>query len=155
MIDLTRRRFLTLAASAAAVGLIVPAFTPPRTPYVKVGTSVSYIGLGLYPEPIFSGSGLVREIHEWDGIGYPVTLGDQGYHYPPRTMSHRFYDSDLSDMLVDVPKGFWHHKPNWARYPNVHAYIRELRYGEDPLRYKQAIANRRALTLFGENGGSK
>lgn len=135
MIDITRRRFLILAASASAVGLVVPAFTPPRRPYVKAGTSVSYIGLAMYPEPVFTGSTIVREVHEWDGVGYPVTLADQGYSTPPRLMASRFYDSDLSDMLVDVPRYFWHHKANWDRYPNVHAYIREKRYGEDPLKY--------------------
>jgi hypothetical protein len=136
MINVTRRRFLFLAASAAAVGLVVPAFTPPREPYVKVNTYVDYIGFNLHPLPGFIGSARVLEIHAWDGIGYPVTLEDGGYWPLPRPpMPHQFYDSDLSIMRDEYPANIWYDPKNFDRYPNVHAYIREKRYGENPLKY--------------------
>ena len=142
MIDITRCRFLILAASASAAGLVVPAFTPPRQPYVKVNTYVDYIGMNLHPLPVFMGSARVLEIHAWDGIGYPVTLEDTGYWPNPQpAMKDMFYDSDLSIMRDEYPAGIWHSQANCDRYPNVHAYIREKRYGEDPLKY---WASRRA-----------
>lgn len=137
--DITRRKFLILATSAAAAGLVVPAFCPPREPYVRVNTFVDYIGLHLHPLPLFIGSARVMEIHPWDGVGYPVTLEDGGYWPLPRpAMKHRFYDSDLSVMRDEYPPGIWHDQTNRERYPNVHAYIREKRYGESPLKYWEA-----------------
>jgi len=127
MIDITRRRFLILAASASAAGLVVPAFTPPRQPYVKVNTYVDYIGMNLHPLPEFMGSARVLETGYWPN--------------PQPAMKDMFYDSDLSIMRDEYPAGIWHSQANCDRYPNVHAYIREKRYGEDPLKY---WASRRA-----------
>lgn len=125
----SRRLFLGLFAAAAAARIAVPAFTPPRAPYVKVGEAVDYIGLNLHPHPNFVGSALVREVGPWDGIGYPVTLSDQGYG-GPASMRHRFYDADLSNFLREFPRDFWHHEANSQRYPNWMAFIRERRFGE-------------------------
>ena len=134
----SRRSFLGLFAAAAASRIVVPAFTPPRQPYVRTGEPVSYVGLNLYPAPVFPGSTLVREIGEWDGIGYPVALYDQGYGNPC-SMAHRFYDFDLCNFNRDVPERFWHDRARRERYPNVHAYIREQRFGEPVSRMRERM----------------
>ncbi len=128
MLDLSRRRFLQLASFAAASGLIVPALTPPRAPYVKPGESVNFIGLALHPEPTFTGGAFVREVLPWDGVGFPCVLTDHGNSNA--SMSHRFYDTDLCNFQRELPEHFWHDPARAAKYPNVHAYVREQRYGE-------------------------
>ncbi len=124
----SRRVFLQLFAVSAAVRLIVPAFTPPREPYVCIGESVSYVGLNFYPEN-FSGTTLVRSIGDWDGLGFPVELHSQGFT-EPASMAFRFYDFDLSNFNRDLPERFWWDQERVKKYPNVHAYVREVRFGE-------------------------
>jgi hypothetical protein len=140
---LSRRSFLKLAGAAAAAGVVSPAFTPPRAPYVKLHETVSYIGLARHPAPTFIGATTVRHIGQWDNVGYPCTLELQAPYNPPRMMEARFYDCDLSNLLRDVPDRFWDIDRR-LRYPNVHAYVREQRYGEDPIEY----ARRFHIKLF-------
>lgn len=127
----SRRSFLGLLAAASAAKIIIPAFTPPREPYVQLGEDVSYVGLNLHPMPTFTGSALVREIGAWDGLGYPITLSDSPFFGGPSSMRHRYYDFDLSNFRRDLPDCFWHDPARVAKYPNVHAYVREQRFGED------------------------
>lgn len=122
---LTRRSFLKIAGTAAASGLIVPAFTLPRDPYVRVGQPVDYIGPAGTG---FIGGTTVHAIGEWDSIGYPVTVYDQGF--PRRPSPQRLYDFNLCLFRKDVPPDFWHSPSNRAKYPNLHTYVREQRFGE-------------------------
>ena len=123
---LSRRSFLKLAGAAAIAGLIVPAWTPPRAPYVHVGQVVDYIG----PAPHgFIGSTLVQVVGEWDSIGYPVTLAAQSF-YRGESMPHRIYDFDLCTLCDEYPADFWHHEENRRLYNNVHTYVRTKRFGE-------------------------
>lgn len=138
----SRRSFLGLFAAAAAARIVVPAFTPPREPYVRVGEHVAYVGLNLHPAPTFLGDMRVSEIGAWDGLGYPVTLAEHGFP-GPASMAHRFYDCDLSNFRRDLPDRFWHDPARVERYPNVHAYVREQRFGEDP-----AVMRRRLGLVF-------
>lgn len=122
----SRRSFLKLAGAALAAGLIVPAWTPPRKPYVHVGQAVDYIG----PAPHgFTGSTLVHSVGEWDQIGYPVTLRSQCFR-PGALMEHRIYDFDLCTLRDEYPPDFWHHDENRRLYNNVHTYVRTKRFGE-------------------------
>lgn len=125
----SRRAFLKLAGAAAAAGLIVPAWTPPRRPYVKQDQYVDYIG---YHPGGFIGSARVLSIGEWDRIGYPVTLQDPTYMYsayrPPLKQS--IYDFDLCILREEYPPDFWHYEENRRRYNNVHTYVRTQRFGE-------------------------
>ncbi len=41
-----------------------------------------------------------------------------------------FYDTDLCNFCRELPEKFWHDPARAAKYPNVHAYVREQRYGE-------------------------
>ncbi|BAQ50388.1 hypothetical protein [Methylobacterium aquaticum] len=126
----SRRAFLGLFAAAAASRLVVPAFTPPRAPYVEPGQSVSYVGLNLHPQPTFIGTMRVETVGEWDGIGFPVALRDHGRYGAYDLVPHRFYDADLCDFLRELPRDFWHDRARVAKYPNVHAWVREQRFGE-------------------------
>ena len=127
----SRRTFLKLSVATAAAGLVVPAFTPPRAPYVSEGESVSYVGLHLYPAPCFIGGAIVKRMLPWDGIGFPCAIGD---HAPSDRswMSALFYDFDLCNFARELPYAFWHDPARRERYPNVHAFIREQRFGEHP-----------------------
>lgn len=120
---ITRREFLKgLAALAVTAGINVPAFVSGRKPYVHVGEVVSYIG----PSPGgFIGGQIVTAIGEWDGVGFPVILLDNGY--PAK--EERYYDVDLACFLRELPEKFWHN-PEHKKYPNVHTWLRVQRYGE-------------------------
>jgi hypothetical protein len=127
----SRRSFLKLLGLASASGVVIPALTPPRDPYVKVGEVVSYIGLGKWPTvPRFIGGSLVLEVGRWDGTGYPCTLRSQ--EAGERIMPARFYDTDLAAFNREVPDRFWWNDANWQRYKNVHEFVRERRYGDVP-----------------------
>jgi hypothetical protein len=131
----SRRSFLKLLGLAGASGLVIPALTPPRDPYVVAGEVVSYIGLGQHSIAFgqsFIGGALVHEVGTWDGVGYPCVLRSQGYSRHEPFMPHRFYDTDLAAFNREVPHHFWHHDANWQRYKNVHEYVRERRYGDIP-----------------------
>ncbi|WP_162559724.1 hypothetical protein [Methylobacterium radiodurans] len=126
----SRHSFLGLLAAASAARIVIPAFTPPREPCVRVRQFVSSVGLALHPAPTFIGTLTVVAIGAWDAARYPVTLDDSGFGPPGRAV--QFYDVDLADLNAEVPRDFWHHEANWRRYPNVHAHVREQLYGEDP-----------------------
>jgi hypothetical protein len=128
--NLTRRSFLKLSAAAAA-GIVIPALTPPRAPYVSAGESVSYVGLNKHPAPTFTGSTLVRSVGEWDGVGYPCALQSQCVGRWHELMSGPFYDFDLVDFKREAREFSWADPAN-KRYPNIHAYVRERRFGELP-----------------------
>lgn len=122
--QISRRGFLKLITSAIASGAIVPAFAARRQPYVAKGQSVSWVG--ACPGG-FIGSEIVAEVGDWDGLGYPVKCYANNYLKP--TQLNSYYDFDLCDFLREVPKNFWHY-PGSSKYPNVHTWIREQRFGE-------------------------
>lgn len=122
---ISRRGFLKLVGSALVAGIPIPAFSEGRGPYVLVGEVVGYIG---HSPGGFCGGQLVANVGEWDGVGYPVKCWNSSYG-PARKLED-YYDFDLANFGRDVPKDFWHHRENVRRYPNVHAYLREQRFGE-------------------------
>lgn len=121
---ISRRGFLKLIGAALASDATVPAFAKTRLPYVSEGEVASYIG---HCPGGFIGGQLVHKIGPWDGVGYPVQCWKNAYG-KNRTLE-RYYDFDLADFLREVPKGFWS-MPGSDRYPNVHAWLREQRFGE-------------------------
>ena len=121
---LTRRQFIkSMAIGAVALEIPSPAFKPGRRPYIIEGSAVDYIG---HHPGGFIGAQRVKKIGEWDGVGYPVHLYTNTY--PPRIET--YYDYDLANIILDVPKGFWSDPANRIRYPNVHTYLRVRRFGE-------------------------
>lgn len=130
MTVISRRSFLALLGASLVP---IPAFTEGRAPYVIAGETASYIGLAKYPAPGFIGSAIVDEVLPWDGVGYPVRMMNQSFGPAYGPMEHLFYDTDLCNFRRELPDNFWHCPERSARYPNVHAYVREQRYGEDPI----------------------
>jgi hypothetical protein len=119
---LNRREFFKIVTALIA-STVIPAFAYPRQPYVKVGDVVNYIG---YHPGGFIGGQLVTQIFDWDGTGYPVIFEQRWKERPSPT----YYDFDLSNFLVDIPKDFWHDEEHCKRYNNVHTYVRMQRFGE-------------------------
>lgn len=122
---ISRRGFLKLIGSALAAGIPIPAFAEGRTPYVAAGEVVGYIGSSPGG---FCGGQLVASVGEWDGVGYPVKCWNSAYGTARKL--ENYYDFDLANFGKSVPKDLWHHADNVRKYPNVHAYLREQRFGE-------------------------
>lgn len=125
---ISRRSVLKVALVApllATVGL-------PRTPYVVVGQSVDFIGMALHPAPTFTGSAIVREVGGWNGEHYPCQLDQCGY-----TLDGSFADGDLALLRVEAAEFTWRDPQTRERYPNLAAYMREKRFGENPLTYHE------------------
>ncbi len=122
---ISRRGFLKLIGAAIASGATVPAFAKHRAPYVATGEVVDYIG---HHPGGFCGGQLVHEVGQWDGVGYPVLSWNNAYG--PRRALERYYDFDLANFRREVPSDFWHHPGARAKYPNVHTWVREQRFGE-------------------------
>jgi len=128
----TRRAFIV---GTAALPLVAStALAVPRAPYVTDGLVVDFIGLGLHPAPTFIGGRIVRKVGAWNGEFYPCALMTQSYRDEPDDI---FPDTDLSQLRTECPADFWHDRANRDRYPNLVAYVREQRYGEDPATYYQ------------------
>jgi hypothetical protein len=126
-LDISRRLFLKLFAGAAALGTVVPAMDFNRKPYVLPSDTVSWIG--TCPSSMsFIGSKSVHQVLPWDGVGYPVELWN-GLYGSSRALE-TYYDFDLANFNREVPVRFWHDQANCDKYPNVHTYVRQMRFGE-------------------------
>lgn len=104
-----RRNFLKgIAASMASlVAVPIPAFVPPREPYVQMGLrglDGLFGQLGITPSARFLGTceGDVLEIGDWDGVGYPVLVSN-ACSFGPRGKSNQgwIYDFDLWNFRHD------------------------------------------------------
>jgi hypothetical protein len=122
--NISRRDFLRIIASAIATGTLVPAFAKQRAPYVLEGDVVDFVG--RHPGG-FIGGQLVHKVDDWDGVGYPVLCWTNGYG-SGRTLE-RYYDFDLANFRREIPAQFWA-MPGATKYPNVHTWLREQRFGE-------------------------
>ena len=120
----SRRGFLKLIGAALAAGATIPAIAKNRMPYVSDGEVVGYIG---HHPGGFIGCKLVHKVEPWDGVGYPVHLWTNAYGSNRKT--ERYYDFDLADFEREIPNGFWS-LPGSKKYPNVHTWLREQRFGE-------------------------
>ena len=121
---INRRRFLQLLAGTP-IAATMPAFAVHRNPYVQTGQVVDHIGPAGRGEG-FIGGQLVTSVGEWDGVGFPVVTLTNGFPGEDDI----YYDIDLADFLREVPAHFWQNPENRKKYPNVHTYVREQRYGE-------------------------
>ena len=120
---LNRREFLKLIGASAVISAL-PIFQSTREPYVTENSgAVSYVGANGKG---FIGAQLVKKVHPFDGVGYPVEVSYGGYH----SRIEKYYDFDLCDMGKELPDKFWWNEENNKKYPNVHTYIREKRFGE-------------------------
>lgn len=132
VIQLSRRAFI--GSIAALVGVsAAPAFIRGRAPFVVEEEFVSSIVWHMWDKPLApcSISMLVAKILPWDGTGYPIILARTGWAIEDREHFEGWYDFEWSNLRRDVPVQFWS-LPGARRYPNVHAYVREQRFGEEP-----------------------
>lgn len=132
MLKLSRRLLIQMAGLVvASPALAAPS---PRAPYLEPGEIVQDLFFHQWDRPGAPvGPLLVHEIKPWDGRGYPVILrsmrswgGDKEDYYDA------WYDHDWFNHLRHVPARFWHDPAKCERYPNIHAYVREQRFGEHP-----------------------
>lgn len=121
---ITRRSFLKLLASVAAIGIPAPLIAKQRDPYVKVGDVVDWVGQWGQG---FIGGQVVHEIGPWNGSAYPVYLWNNAYG--SARMLEVYRDCDLANMRAELPDKFWHNPDN-RKYPNAQSYIRVQRFGE-------------------------
>lgn len=128
---LNRRNFIVGAAIAPTVALVNPSFaTEIRKPFVEVGERVDFLYFEDWNRPFqpISISVLVAHVGEWNGTSYNIVLDDSSPIFP------RFWDgidSEWCNFRKEVPNFRWSDvEPN--KYPNIHSYIREKRFGEDP-----------------------
>ncbi|MFD3263187.1 hypothetical protein [Phenylobacterium ferrooxidans] len=148
---LSRRLFLQAIGLAAAT----PAFAlPPRAPYVEAGDIVESLFFHQWDRPGAPiGPLVVHEVKPWDGRGYPVVIrtmrswaGDQEDYYDI------WRDDDWSNLRRDVPVDFWHHPGRRERYPNLHSYVRERRFGEHPSLMRQTMDRNRMSDVLDREG---
>lgn len=129
-LKITRREFI--AGSAALAVLPSPSFAsamPPRAPFLRVGQICDFLYFEDWsrpsqPETI---SSFVEHIGEWDGNAYPIVLATR--HYGVEYWDG--IDSEWCLFREEVPDFSWGNFDR-SRYPNIHAYVREKRFGEDP-----------------------
>jgi len=134
MTELEISSYAFIGSVAALVGAVsAPAFLRGRAPFVIEGEFVSSIVWHMWEKPLApcSISMLVAKVLPWDGTGYPIILARTGWSVADREYFEGWYDFEWSNLRRDVPSQFWA-KPGADRYPNIHAYVREQRFGEDP-----------------------
>lgn len=127
-----RRDFLRGFAALPFVASSVAGFAAPvRAPFVVPGEIVDSIVWHLWDEPMAPvGPVWVHEVLPWDGKGYPIVIKTIGHF--ETLLYDGWYDHEWANLRREVPGQFWAMHGNEERYPNVHAYIRELRFGEHP-----------------------
>lgn len=126
--QLNRRKFII--GSIAIATLPVPAIAvPARDPFVEVGDGVSFLYFEDWTRPFQPNGPLdVEAVGAWNGDHYPISL---------RRFDHGnvvYFDAIDSEWVMfrkEVPEFSWADHSD-GRYPNIHAYVREKRFGEDP-----------------------
>lgn len=124
----TRRGFI---ASAFLPALAVPAMVAAhRAAFVEVGDDVSFLYFEDWTRPVYpcTISAFVERVGEWNGSFYPIILSE--YRHSGRI----YWDSSDAEWCMfrkEIPEFRWN-MAGACRYPNIHAYVREKRFGEDP-----------------------
>lgn len=140
---INRRDFLGTIAATPLLSLPAPA-APIREPYVVVGEYVDSIVWHLWDKPCAPiGPVVVHEIQPWDGESYPIILSRWIYG-GRRELWSGWFDHEWSNLRRDLPKDFWQtHSLN--DYPNVHSYVRQQRFGEQPSVMREIMERNRRL----------
>lgn len=119
---------------------------PDRGPYVMPGEWVDSIVFHLWDLPMVPlGPLSVHEVLPWDGKGYPIVLAKHGWREEDKLLYDGWYDYEWANFRREVPEHFWALHGNKDRYPNVHAFIREQRFGEHPSVMRQTMARNHDL----------
>ena len=134
---LNRRQFI---ASAVAVSVIpTPTLAAVRKPFVRKGMSVSFLYFEDWSRPHQPQtiSANVERIGDWNGSAYPIVLSE--YSHPARTYWDGI-DSEWCCFREEFPDFSWKNVSSDV-YPNIHSYVREKRFGEDPRDMAQRMAS--------------
>lgn len=132
---LNRREFLSGAIGISILPLAASAQAA-RAPFVEVGDEVSFLYFEDWSRPFYPfGSLFVAAIGRWNGFEYPISLMKHD-----RVLSY-FDGLDTEWSMLRREAGHYRHD---LRFPNVHAFVRNLRYGEDPKVMREAMRLNRA-----------
>lgn len=143
---LRRRDFLKglVALPLIAAGTSGAWAVPTRPPYVVAGEIVDNIVWHRWDLPAApTGPVWVHEVLPWDGVGYPIIIKTIDWR---QTKFYRgWYDHEWVNFQREIPGRFWADHGNKIRYPNVHSYIREVRFGEHPSVMRQTMERNHQL----------
>jgi len=131
--QITRRVFTSSMVAAALIALPSVAFSF-REPFVSVGDDVSFLNFEDWSRPRQPSivSAFVEHIGEWDGQSYPIILSHL------RGRGSEYWDAIDAEWCIfrrEVPDFHWR-DVSAARYPNIHSFVREKRFGEDPMSFR-------------------
>lgn len=133
---LNRRQFIASTVAASVVS--APTLAAVRKPFVQEGMSVSFLYFEDWTRPMQPDgiSAIVERIGNWNGSAYPIVLSV--YSHPER----RYWDGIDSEWCCfreEFPDFSWRTVSSDV-YPNIHSYVREKRFGEDPRVMAQQMA---------------
>ena len=143
-----KRRDFLVGLGLSPLAAAIPSSSlslPTREPYGKGGDFPDSIVWHMWERPLMPiGPLRVTDVLPYDGVGYPIIVATLGWREQDRVHYPGGYDHDWSVIRRDVPGQFWA-QPGSSRYPNIHAYIREQRFGEPPSVMREAMdRNQRA-----------
>lgn len=133
--NVTRRQVLVGSAALAAATVARSSAAAVREPFVAAGEPVDSIVFHLWELPFApTGPVYVHEVLPWDGRAYPLILSSYEWQHsvgPGKALYAGWNDTQWANFRREVPSRFWaDHSTD--DYPNVHAYVRQQRYGESP-----------------------
>lgn len=133
---LNRRQFIASAVAVATVP--VPSLASIRKPFVREGMTVDFLYFEDWSRPRqpYTISASVERILSWNGSAYPIVL----------YLGRKYWDgidAEWCSFREEVPDFSWKNVSSDV-YPNIHAYVREKRFGEDP----RAMAKRMDTNLI-------
>lgn len=137
---MNRREFL-VSSAALAIAPLPSLAEPPRDPFLEVMDVPDFLYFEQWDRPNYAPTGplWVAAVGEWNGKGYPISLRSSRKEY------FDGLDSEWCMFRKEVPGFSWRSVPE-GRYPNIHSYVREKRFAEDPaVMWRQMEANRLGL----------
>lgn len=125
---LNRRQFIASAVAVATVP--VPSLAAIRMPFVREGMTVDFLHFEDWSRPRQPSTirATVERIFDWNGVAYPIVLSH--YIHPGREYWDGI-DAEWCCFREEIPEFSWKNVSSDV-YPNIHAYVREKRFGEDP-----------------------
>lgn len=133
----TRRDFLKQCTGILGLLIAEPVrlFIPPREPYARQAPGLDglYSHLGILPmtKELNICEGLICEIGDWDGTGYPVLVENVCTFGPGPRPRAWVYDFDLWNFRHDDEfQPVWK-RPDFAGLPSHRAWHAIRRFGDD------------------------
>lgn len=124
-----RRQFIF--STSALLVLPTPSIAAPiRAPFVNEGMMVSFLYFEDWTRPSqpHTIDARVERLCDWDGDSYPITLS---YNIHREKEYWDGIDAEWCCFREEVPNFSWKNVSSDV-YPNIHSYVRERRFGEEP-----------------------